>query len=60
VRAELCAAMVRLLRTNGVVSLSGAGVHRRALAFSGESNRYALIQQFSKNNISLIIESIAK
>jgi len=44
------------------VSLSGAGVHRRALAFGGGLGGYALIQQFSKINISLTINyiSIAK
>jgi len=49
---------LHLLRTSGVMSLSGASVHRRALAFR-EPGGYAFIQRFSKINISLT-ESIAK
>jgi len=37
-----------------------AGVHRRALAFGSRPGEYVLIQRFSKINISLTIESIAK
>jgi len=40
------------------VSLSETGIHRRALAFGGRPGGYALLQQFSKINISLTIESM--
>jgi len=36
-----------------LVILSGAGIHRQALAFVDGPNGYALIQRFSKINISL-------
>jgi len=50
-----------LLRTASRLGVaSEAGVHRRAFAFGGGPGRYALIQRFSKINISLTIESIAK
>jgi len=45
---------------HGAISLSETGIHRGTLAFGGGPDGYVLIQRFSKINISLTFESIAK